>query len=464
MLNKELLVSSCCTLKEAISIMNRVHKGIVLVVDNKGRFIGLVADSDIRRALICGKDLHQSIETIIRRDPLTITKGTSDSQVVQLLQNPAYIKRAPFLIPIIDRKGRAVDVCEISDLLREKSLNIETGKCASKPNNILIIGGAGYIGSVLVRHLLNSGYYVSVFDRLLYGDASIRDLKTHPRFKCVCGDTRHIEDLFPLINKATAVVHLAELVGDSLCADNPRITFETNYLATCLIVRMCSYLQIRRFIYLSSCSVYGASENPNTILDERSNLNPVSLYAKMKIKCERVILNSMDKNFSPCILRLGTVFGLSYRPRFDLVVNKLVAKAVQDGKIEIFGDKQWRPHISVRDVAEAVRIALESPIGQTSNRIFNIVNTNYTIKNIGKMITRLIPGTGVIRKHIGTDKRSYRVSGEKAKNILGFIPKVNLEDGIKEIVKELKTDGIKDCMNEKYHNLFHSSVENYDNQ
>ena len=449
---ERLLVRPKDTLLNAIEAMDRAHTGLALVVDDEGRLIGAVVDGDVRRALINGLDLHQPVETVMTRDPICVPARATDSEIVQLLQSPAYAKRTPVYIPAVDDAGRPVKLYTSSELLSRGGLSPGAGKPASRTDNILVVGGAGYVGSVLVRHLLTSGCHVTVLDKLLYGDASLRDLAGHPQFEFVPGDTRHIDDLVPALRKANAVVHLAELVGDPLCGRDPQTTFEINYLATSSIARICSYLQINRFVYLSSCSVYGASENPDTILDEHSYLAPVSLYARMKINSERVILSSANGNFSPCILRLGTVFGLSHRPRFDLVVNTLTARAVQDGEIEIFGGDQWRPHVHVADVARAIQLALESPIERVKNQAFNIVGENQRIDDVGRMVTEVIPGINVVQKGTVVDKRNYRVSGDKAEEILGFKPTRSIRDGIQEIAEALESGRIQDYKDKRYYN------------
>lgn len=447
-----ILVRPNDALLDVIKTMDRAHLGLAVIVDGEGRLVGIMADRDIRWALIQGVDLNEPIQTIMTSDPLFVREGASDSEIICLLQNQAFKKREPVLIPAVDNEGRPVRLYRSIDLINNVNFSENAERFIPKPDKILVIGGAGYIGSVLVRSLLGSGYQVTVLDSLLYGDTSIRDLSQYPQFELIRGDTRHIDELVPVIRKSNAVVHLAELVGDPLCGQDPQTTFEINYLATSSISRICSYLQINRFLYMSSCSVYGASESPDAILDEDSNLAPVSLYARTKINSERVILGMANGNFSPCIFRLGTVFGPSYRPRFDLVVNTLTAKAVQENEIHIFGGSQWRPHVHVADVARAIRMALERPIEDVRNQIFNIVGENRKIDEIGKIVYEAIPGIKVVQKDTVLDIRNYTVSGDKAAKILGFKPRKKVVDGVLEIAEELKTGKIEDYKDERFHN------------
>jgi nucleoside-diphosphate-sugar epimerase len=225
--------------------------------------------------------------------------------------------------------------------------------------NVLVIGGAGYIGSVLVRKLLGRGFSLTILDALLYGDESVRDLYGSPGFELIHDDMRNVEAVVRAMQYADAVVHLGALVGDPVCALDEKLTIEINLAATRMIAEAARGFGVQRFIFASTCSVYGASDQ---LLDERSALNPVSLYARTKIDSERVLLALDDARFAPVILRFGTIYGISPRPRFDLVINLLTAKATCEKRITIFGGGQWRPFIHVDDAAEAILKCLEVPL------------------------------------------------------------------------------------------------------
>jgi len=190
---------------------------------------------------------------------------------------------------------------------------------------VLVIGGAGYVGSALVRQLLARGYIVRVLDVLLYGDRAMAELRTHPRFEFVHGDFRNVESVVSCMRDVDAVAHLGAIVGDPAGDLEPDLTLEVNVAATRLIAEVARGFGVRRFIFTSTCSVYGASDH---LLDEKSETKAVSLYARSKLESEAILSKMTDASFSPVILRLGTLYGLSYRPRFDLVVNVLAAKAV----------------------------------------------------------------------------------------------------------------------------------------
>jgi nucleoside-diphosphate-sugar epimerase len=305
---------------------------------------------------------------------------------------------------------------------------------------------------ILAKNLIESGYSVKILDKFLYGTDSLSMLRDNNNLEIVEGDTRDISDLVPAIKESDSVVHLAELVGDPLCAKDPQSTFEINYIATSSISRICSGLQVNRYIYLSSCSVYGSASNNNDLLDENANLSPVSLYARLKINAGRAILSLENTNFAPCIFRLGTVFGLSYRPRFDLVINALSAKAVSEGKIYIFGGEQWRPHVHVNDVARTIQLALETPLEKVRNQVFNIVGENMRIIDVGKLVKKLMPHTKVFVETSLTDNRNYKVCNAKAMSILKFQPTKKVEDGIREIAEAIRSGTIIDFCHPKYHN------------
>lgn len=318
--------------------------------------------------------------------------------------------------------------------------------------NVLVIGGAGYIGSVLVRKLLDQGYNVTVLDALIYGDESIRNLYDHPNFDFIHGDIRDIGAVVRAMQYADAVVHLAALVGDPACALEEKLTLEINLAATRLIAEAARGFGIQRFIFASTCSVYGASDQ---LLDEHSALSPLSSYARSKMDSERVLLALNDNRFAPVILRFGTVYGLSPRPRFDLVINLLTARAVCDKRITIFGGDQWRPFIHVDDAAEAILKCLEAPLYVVKGQIFNVGSNdqNYQIAQLGDIIKELIPGVQVIHQGVeDVDRRNYRVSFSKIQKHLGFTPRHTVADGILEIKAAIEDGRIQDYRDARYSN------------
>lgn len=320
-----------------------------------------------------------------------------------------------------------------------------------KIRNVLVIGGAGYIGSALVQRLLELGYKVRVLDLLLYDDVSISEFYNHPNFELVQGDFRNIDTVVSANKGMDAIVHLGAIVGDSACSIDQDLTVEINLRATRTIAEVGKGFGVKRFAFASTCSVYGASDE---ILDERSALRPISLYARTKIESEKMLLSLTDANFAPIILRFGTVYGLSGRLRFDLVVNLLTAKAVQDGEVGIFGGKQWRPLVHVRDVAEAIVLTLQAPLYNVRGQIFNVGSKeqNYQIADLGLIIKEMVPTARVVTQP-KEDNRNYRVRFDKIRNVLNFQPRYTVRDGIQEIMDAFATGKIADYRDPRYSNF-----------
>lgn len=317
--------------------------------------------------------------------------------------------------------------------------------------NVLVIGGAGYVGSVLVRQLLEESYNVTIMDSLIFGDEGIRSLREHPRVDVIQGDLRNIEAIIVALKYADAVVHLGGLVGDPACDVDEKLTVEVNLAATRLIAEAARGFGVRRFIFASSCSVYGASDE---FLDERSTLDPVSLYARTKADSERVLLELTSEDFTPVILRFGTLYGLSPRPRFDLVVNLLTAKAVTEGSIQITGGDQWRPFVHVRDAARAVATSLKAPVQAVRGQIFNVGSDseNYTISQLGTMLLEKVPDLLILEKPGEGRTANYKVSCSKIKKHLGFVPLLTVADGIEEIRTAIEAGAVPYYQSERFNN------------
>ena len=447
-LNK-ILVNQDLSIKEAMRIIYNGAIKMAIVVDNRQRLVGVVTDGDIRRGILNGKSINEKVIQVTNQSPIYLHPKSPEEEIISVFKNPDIIG-----IPLIDKNKIIKDFVMQS---RDSGLIYFSKHIPPKKHleKILVIGGGGYIGSMLVRELLRKGYKVNVLDCFIYGKESLDTIKDHPNLKIIEGDTRHIEIVTDASNGVDAVVHMAELVGDPICDIKPKVTQDINYLATKLIASVCKHYQINRFVYMSSCSVYGASANEE-ILTEESPLNPQSLYARMKIESETALLEMADGNFSPTILRLGTVFGHSYRPRFDLVVNLLTAKAVKEGKITIFGGDQWRPNVHVLDVVQAIIRVLEAPLNKVSEEIFNVGSNqlNFTINQLGEKIKQLVPTAEILKKQVDGDKRNYKVDFTKIADNLDFEATMQLEDGINEIIQAFQKNKIKgDFYDEIYSNV-----------
>ena len=319
---------------------------------------------------------------------------------------------------------------------------------------ILVTGGAGYIGSVLVRDLLNKGYFVRVFDSLYFGDESLNELKNNPNFELVVGDIQNIENHNGLLDGVECVMHLAGLSNDASCELDPYYTRNVNFEGTKKLVRLCKEKGIKRFIFSSSCSVYGAGSTNQ--LDEYSLVSPLTIYAKSKLDCDRLLLEMMGENFYPTILRNGTVFGYSPKMRFDLVVNIMTKFAVRDKKIFIFGGgEQWRPHIHVKDVSKAFIRVLESPIEKVKGEVFNVGSNdlNFQVKDIANKVASIVKDVKIDYAPSDPDARDYNINFDKISNVLGYSADFSVEEGIKEIQEHIINNSFGDMEDIKYSSI-----------
>jgi nucleoside-diphosphate-sugar epimerase len=313
---------------------------------------------------------------------------------------------------------------------------------AQDRGRILVVGGAGYVGSVLSRQLIDAGYAVRILDSFLYGDSSLAGLTGHERVEVVHGDTRDDALVAEVLRDVDAVIHLGEIVGDPACALDPDLTIAVNVTASIRLAEQAKQAGVRRFVYPSSCSVYGASDE---IVSERSALNPVSLYARGKIAVEQALLDLTDPTFETVIVRFATVYGLSHRPRFDLVVNLLAAKARSGGQIVVDGGGQWRPFVHVADAADALQLCLEAPADLVTGEVFNVGanDQNHTISEVAEIIRNRMPRTSIEYGEV-RDPRNYRVKFDKISGQLGFAPRRLLVEGIDEIASALEDGSIVD--------------------
>jgi len=317
-----------------------------------------------------------------------------------------------------------------------------------------VTGGAGYIGSHVTRLLLGKGYRVRVLDKLAWGGHSLDDVAGDPNFELYEGDIRHVEDLVGSLDDCYGVIHLAGIVGDPACALDPDTTYGINLEATQVIVDVAKYRKVERFVFASTCSVYGAADD--YWLNEGSLLNPVSLYAETNLQSEKMILQGFEGSaVVPTIVRFATIYGASPRMRFDLVVNIMTAKAVTENKVKVYGGDQWRPNVHTRDAARATIACLEGSREKVNREIFNVGSNeqNYRILELGELVARQIPGTEVEVMGDSPDKRSYRVAFDKIHNVLGFRPEHTVEQGVQEIASLITEGRVADYQEDRYYNV-----------
>lgn len=318
--------------------------------------------------------------------------------------------------------------------------------------SVLLIGGAGYIGSAVLSKLLAQGRRVRILDCFLFGKDPIVPFLKHPNLEIHRGDFRNVDTVVAAMRDMQAVIHLGGLVGDPACAVDEELTIQINLIATRMIAQVAKGNGISRFVFASSCSVYGASDQ---LLNERSTLNPVSLYARSKIASENVLLTMRDSTFQPVILRFGTIYGLSGRTRFDLVVNLLTAKALVEGVITVFGKDQWRPFLHVEDAAAAVVLALDARSESVASVIFNVGSDqqNRTLGQVGELIRSMVPGSVLQCKDDNVDPRNYRVEFRRIREELGFQPAWTLQSGVEQVLNAILSGKISNYQDPKYSNV-----------
>ncbi len=324
-----------------------------------------------------------------------------------------------------------------------------------KDKTILVTGNDGYIGSVLTKHLKSLSYNVIGLDSGLFSSNTFysypQDLSIN---KQIARDIRDVtkEDL----DGVDSIIHLAALSNDPLGEINPTLTDSINMQATIKLARLAKDLKIERFIFSSSCSIYGIGDNERPISEEGS-LNPITAYAKAKVDAESALLELADKDFHVVIHRNATAYGHSPRLRLDLVVNNLLAHAYLTNEINVMSDgTPWRPIIHVDDICRAFICSLEAPTENISSQIFNvgINDDNYMIKDIANLIGEILPEATVkILNKTGPDERTYRVDFSKIKKILpDFKPEWNLKKGIIDLLECYKKHNLtlEDFNSDKY--------------
>lgn len=472
---EQILVQFNESLSSVMNFIDRQETRMAVVVDEKKGIKGIVSDGDIRRAILRGYALTTSIQEIMNTSPLFIPIKKSiqknKGELMRFLNSYIYeeafikeiynrIKSGMIFVAIVCKETKEllgairVFVADEGIVDQSISLNRTITSFQAPVKNVLVIGGAGYIGTHLVDLLVADGKEVKVLDNFLWGKETKDLWEDHPKVEVIEGDVRHIETVVESIKSVDAVCHLAAIVGDPAAGLDFKTTLATNYLSTIEIAEVCKYFQVNRLIFASTCSVYGASPK-KVVLTEESPLNPISTYARTKIEAEKALLNMMSENFAPTILRKATVYGVSERMRFDLVANLFAANAFTKGEITIFGGDQWRPFLHVRDAARAYLDVISAPISKVRGQIFNLGNSseNYQIQQVAEIVKEFLPETILQVKETQQDKRNYFVNFDKIKSVLNYQTTKTVWDGIKELIENFQQGEFKNWEDSKYSNF-----------
>lgn len=301
---------------------------------------------------------------------------------------------------------------------------------------VAVVGGAGYIGSVLASRLLEAGAHVSVFDQLVYDNGfSLHHLLDHPRLTVVRGDLRDSEAFGRTAYGADDVVLLASLVGDPVCRAYPELAAQVNRDATIRAVDRLGPLGVGRFVFTSTCSNYGIHD-PDTPATEDSVLNPQSLYARTKIDVERHVTGGAAGATTATVLRLATAYGMSPRMRFDLTVSQFARELASGDPLLVYDADTWRPYCHVRDISLAIMQVLLAPRRDVDREVFNVGGNSqqFTKRMIVEELRTQLPGADIEYRAGDTDPRNYRVCFDRIADRLGFVPTHSVKESLTAMV------------------------------
>ena len=319
---------------------------------------------------------------------------------------------------------------------------------------VAVTGGAGYIGALASRELLAAGHEVSALDLLLHGQSQLADELESEGVELVRGDVRDPEARRRVLDGAEVVVHLAAIVGDPACAADPEKAEEINVGATRALLGDAVNAGTNRIVFASTCSNYGRMADPTIPIDETADLAPVSLYAEQKVAVERGLLEG-DHAIEAVCLRLATIYGAAPRMRFDLTVNEFTRDLWSGRTLEVFGEQFWRPYVHVQDAARALRTVVEAPTGDVDGEVYNVGHSdeNYRKLDLVELITSALGRGDVTYVRRDEDPRDYKVSFEKIRQRLGFIPQMDVPGGIREIIDGLESERFGDPFDGAWSNL-----------
>ena len=324
----------------------------------------------------------------------------------------------------------------------------------SKIEKVAVVGGAGYLGNNLCLQLVNGGLSVVSLDTHWFGDDALHPLRSNPAFTSKKVDICTPSELLPLLRGCDAVVWVAGLVGDPACDLDVEFTYKCNYHSVLTLAHICKWMGIPRFVFASSCSVYGRCGADVQHLTEDSPARPLSCYAQDKLACEKALRAMADDGFHPTILRLSTLYGWSKRMRFDLVVNVLTARACKGETLEISGGGQRRPFLHVKDATAAFVASIQADVNAVSGQVFNVGADagNHRIIDIAHFVASAVPSSRLKFLTNSVDQRDYDVDFSKIARRLAFKASYSVPDGIQEMQQKLNEENCINLLDPLYSN------------
>ena len=320
---------------------------------------------------------------------------------------------------------------------------------------VLVTGGAGYIGMLAVERLRSARHDVTVLDVLLHGQDELAARLEALGARTIRGDVRDPEVRAAALEDVQAVVHLAAIVGDPACARDPELSQAVNVEGSRALASEAREQGVERFLFASTCSNYGRMADPTVPVDEGALLAPVSRYAEQKVEVETWLLDMPRDGFAPTCLRFATIYGAAPRMRFDLTVNEFTRDLWAGRVLEVFGEQFWRPYVHVADAAAAIQTVLEASLDGVSGEVFNVGHSdeNYRKLDLVELVTKRLGRGEVAFVPRDEDPRDYKVSFEKIRGALGFVPERRVADGIDEIVRALEEQRFGDPFDARFSNL-----------